>query len=156
MRKKFQKKSIKAWVLLHPIYKDIIKILKQLSKNNQCIIATLKDRYSVEKILSNWKIKIAKKYIFDNSKIKSKIDCLELIRQQKKLSKKYFTLIDDNIMHLLPPKRNGYRVWLVQWVNYCPESVKMAKRINIPVFLSQKALAKKINSSNLNPKPISV
>ena len=70
----------------------------------------------------------------EQSQISSKLDALDSIVAEKKISKKDLCFIDDNITHLTKPNNNGYKVFLSGWGNTMTEHKEIAFSENISVL----------------------
>jgi phosphoglycolate phosphatase-like HAD superfamily hydrolase len=137
-RKKLKSLSIDNWINLHEVYNDVIKVMENLNSSNKLLIATLKDEASVNLILQKNGINILPKNILDQSQIKSKMDALNFFVKNKNISKKDLCFIDDNVTHLIEPKKSGYDVFLSCWGNTVEEHKQLAIQENIQILNSIK------------------
>lgn len=137
-RKKLKSLSIDNWINLHEVYNDVIKVMENLNSSNKLLIATLKDEASVNLILQKNGINILPKNILDQSQIESKIDALNLFVKNKNISKKDLCFIDDNVTHLIEPKKSGYDVFLSCWGNTVEEHKQLAIQEHIQILNSIK------------------
>ena len=131
VRAKLKTVDINAWIDLHPVFDDVLEVMKILNDQNRLFIATLKDANSVKLILEKKGIKLKENRLLDQSQIKSKLQALEIFRQQTGCSKKDIVFIDDNVTHLLEPKREKYQVFLSIWGPVLEEYLSIAKTHNI-------------------------
>ena len=134
MRELLRNKDIDEWVKLHPIYDNIITIMKNLQLHNQLYIATLKDKKSVQAILNKNGMNIEENQILDQSQITSKIEAMDKIRSINKCNKSDMVLIDDNVTHLLQPHLNGYDSFQTSWGNVPKEYLAIANNYGIEVI----------------------
>ena len=133
-REQLRKDNLDAWIDLHPVFDDIIKVMKYLNKKNRLFIATLKDAESVKLILKKQGIELRGDCILDQAKIKTKSQALDQIRNDISCTKKDMIFIDDNVLHLLKPHKEGYEVFLTGWGQVISEYVNIAKTNNIRIL----------------------
>jgi phosphoglycolate phosphatase-like HAD superfamily hydrolase len=131
VREKLRRDDINAWIDLHPIFNDVVEVMKILNDQNRLFIATLKDAKSVRLILENKGIKIKENRMLDQSQIKSKVQALDIFRKQLGCNKKDMVFIDDNVTHLLEPRNEKYNVFLTTWGVVLDEYLFIAKKHNI-------------------------
>ncbi len=132
-RNKLRSENLLAWIELHPVYQEVIEVLKELNRQNRLYIATLKDGESVRLILEHHGIFIPKERMLDQSHIKSKLQALDMICKLCKCSKSELLFLDDNYTHLVEPFKAGYLVYLTNWGNALPEFAEMARKSGIPL-----------------------
>ena len=58
---------------------------------------------------------LPKENILDQSKIKTKLEALELFRDKISCTKDEMIFLDDNATHLIQPKAHNYTVYLTTW-----------------------------------------
>ena len=133
-REQLRKDNLDAWIDLHPVFDDIIKVMKYLNKKNRLFIATLKDAESVNLILKKQGLELRGDCILDQAKIKTKLQALDQIRNDISCTKKDMIFIDDNVLHLLKPHKEGYEVFLTGWGQVISEYVNIAKTNNIRIL----------------------
>lgn len=137
-RERLKALSIDTWISLHDVYNDVIDEMSNLNSRNKLLIATLKDGASVKQILNKNGINILPENILDQSQIESKIDALNFFVEDKKISKKDLCFIDDNVTHLIEPKKSGFDVFLSCWGNTVEEHKQLAIQENIQILNSIK------------------
>ena len=140
VREKLRRDDINAWIDLHPIFNDVVEVMKILNDQNRLFIATLKDAKSVRLILENKGIKIKENRMLDQSQIKSKVQALDIFRKQLGCNKKDMVFIDDNVTHLLEPKNEKYTVFLATWGTVLEDYLSIAKINKIPLLNSSAML----------------
>jgi phosphoglycolate phosphatase-like HAD superfamily hydrolase len=133
-RERLRQNDINAWIGLHPVFDDVIRVMKILNDQNRLYIATLKDAKSVKLILKSKGLNIEKNRLLDQSKITSKLQALDKFRKQIGCGKKDMIFIDDNVTHILKPKAAGYLVYLATWGGVLREYVEIAASNNIPLL----------------------
>lgn len=133
-RNRLKKKSLNKWIKFHYIYNDVIKVLKKLRKENKLLIATLKDAKSVKNILSKYNIEIGKNIILSEKEIGSKLEALNKFQTKLNLKKKDLVFFDDNVYHLIDPKKNNFNVYLTAWGPTSSSYLKLAKDHSINVL----------------------
>jgi phosphoglycolate phosphatase-like HAD superfamily hydrolase len=126
-RNRLRGENLIAWIKLHPVFSEVIEILKGLNKQERLYIATLKDGESVRLILEHHGIKIPAEKLLDQSQIKSKLQALEKIRLMVNKPKEEIIFLDDNYTHLVEPFNAGYPVYLTSWGGALPEFAEMAR-----------------------------
>jgi len=130
-REKLRTEDLEEWIKLHPVYMEVINLLKELNTQERLYVATLKDGQSVKLILNYHGIDIPKEKILDQAQVASKLEALNRIAQVEAASKDEMLFIDDNFTHLVNPHKNGYHVYLSSWGNALGEFGLMAKEMNI-------------------------
>ena len=140
VREKLRRDDINAWIDLHPIFNDVVEVMKILNDQNRLFIATLKDAKSVRLILENKGIKVKENRMLDQSQIKSKLQALDIFRKQLGCNKKDMVFIDDNVTHLLEPKNEKYTVFLATWGTVLEDYLSIAKINKIPLLNSSAML----------------
>ena len=133
-RERLREDDVNAWIDLHPVFNDVVKVMKTLNDQNRLYIATLKDAKSVRLILENKGIKIRGSRLLDQSQIKSKLQALDVFRKQISCNKKDMIFIDDNVTHLLDPSNAKYTVFLTTWGVILDEYLHIAKRHDIQLL----------------------
>ena len=133
-REKLRRDDINAWIDLHPVFNGVVEVMKTLNDQNRLCIATLKDAKSVRLILENKGIKIKENRMLDQSRIKSKLQALDIFRKQLGCNKKDMVFIDDNVTHLLEPKNEKYIVFLATWGPVLEDYLSIAKINKIPLL----------------------
>jgi len=133
-RDRLRYEDLDSWIDLHPIYDDVIDVMKMLNQQNRLYIATLKDAESVKLILGKQKLEIPSERILDQSQIKSKLQALDQFRVQVDCDKNDMIFIDDNVTHLLEPKKAGYPVFLTTWGATMDEYLQIAEKNHIQLM----------------------
>jgi len=135
VRNELRSRNIDEWINLHPVYGEVIEVMKMLCDHRQLYIATLKDKESVQLILQKNGVNIAADLIFDQSIIETKLQGLEEIMLSAGCSKADMIFIDDNATHLIKPNAAEYSVFLSAWGNVVEEYLDIANQHNIPVLM---------------------
>ena len=125
--------SINDWINLNKIFKDVLSIITTLHTLDRLFIATLKDKESIKIILKNYKIDLSDEKIIDQSQVSNKLDALNYFVDNKFFLKENIIFLDDNINHLIEPKKSGYNVILTYWCNQIKDFKEIAKLNKIPI-----------------------
>ena len=133
-RDRLRKDDVSAWIDLHPIFDNVIEVMKILNKQDRLYVATLKDAKSVMLILNKQGINLSDKKLLDQSQIKTKLQALDIFRKRLGCNKDDRIFIDDNVTHLLDPKNSGYTVFLTVWGSILDEYLHIAKINNIQLL----------------------
>jgi len=133
-RKRLKKMDSISWIELHHIYSDVIRVMKNLDKENRLLIATLKDADSVQLILKHYGIDINSNNILDQSKISSKLQALNYFVSYKGIKKEEICFLDDNVTHLTEPNNNNFIVYLTGWGSTIKEHREQAIIQQIPIL----------------------
>ena len=141
-REKLRKIDLEAWIDLHPVFDDVINVMKVLDRQNRLCIATLKDA-SVKLILSKQGLNIGDKNLLDQSKIKSKLEALDIFRRRFDSGVDDIVFIDDNVTHLIEPNNEGYEVYLATWGVQLEEYLHVAKEEKIKTLDQPQLLVEK-------------
>ena len=126
-REKLRKIDLNSWIDLHPVFDDVIQVMKILDNENRLYIATLKDSTSVRLILNKQGLKITNNKLLDQSQIETKLQALDIFRNKVGCDKSDMIFVDDNVTHLSRPKSAGYPVYLAVWGNTIDEYLKIAQ-----------------------------
>ena len=133
-RNELQEHDFSNWIDLHTVYQWVLDFLEIQLNSNRLMIATLKDKSSVLKILEHFNLCVNQSLVIDQFEIKTKLEALDRILEEKNLNKEEMVFIDDNIAHLLEPKRAGFRSFLAVWSNVSKSSVSLASEKNIDIL----------------------
>jgi phosphoglycolate phosphatase-like HAD superfamily hydrolase len=133
-RKRLRESNPKKWINLHSVWHEVISLLKKLNFHENLYIATLKDHISVNIILEHFGLQIPAQKIYDQGKIKSKIEALIAIQTKLSIDAGEIMLIDDNITHLIEPHLNGYRAMLSNWGDQSNEYISEATKKGIGIL----------------------
>lgn len=135
MRNRLRQENMDRWIELHPVYQEVVDVIKRLHRQGQLYIATLKDGESVRLILEKHGLVLPADHLLDQSKIISKVQALNRIRDQVGCDKADLVFIDDNITHLLEPIREGYTSFMTTWGTVVlPEYLDLAHQHKIPLI----------------------
>jgi phosphoglycolate phosphatase-like HAD superfamily hydrolase len=134
MRNRLRTEDLEQWIDLHPIYNDVIKVMKKLHAQDRLFMATLKDAESVRLILGKQGLVLPEERLLDQSQIKTKVEALNRFCEQLDCDKTNLIFIDDNITHLLEPKAAGYPVYLTTWGSTMDEYLQIAEQNQIPLL----------------------
>lgn len=135
-REKLRQKDLESWIELHPVFDDVIVVMKQLNEEKRLYVATLKDGESVRLILEHHGVRLPPARLLDQSQISSKLEALDLFIEKEKASKDDIIFIDDNVTHLLEPKKAGYNILLTGWGPSLEEHRQLATAKNIPILMN--------------------
>ncbi len=133
-RRELQEYNFSNWLELHTVYEWVIDFLRIQLTANRLMIATLKDKDSVLRILEHYNLVINPSLIIDQFEIKTKLEALYKILNLKNITKEEIVFIDDNIAHLMDPKSNGFRSFMAAWSNVSESSKELAKASNIDIL----------------------
>ncbi|MAO98989.1 MAG: hypothetical protein CMQ60_04120 [Gammaproteobacteria bacterium] len=133
-RNELQEFNFSNWLDLHTVYEWVIDFLRENLDRERLMIATLKDKDSVMKILKHYDLEIDPDLVVDQFEIKTKLEALNRIIESKKILKEEIVFIDDNIAHLLGPKNAGFNCFLAAWSNVSESSIKLANEQNIDIL----------------------
>lgn len=134
MRDRLKAVSIEDWIDLHPTHERPLRAFRELYGMRRAVIATLKDRDSVEKIMNRSGVFITKEDILDQSQITTKLQALNIYQDRFKLKKNELVFIDDNVTHLIAPLNAGYTVFLSGWGNVLKEYKNIADEYGIEII----------------------
>lgn len=156
-RNRLRNENLDQWIDLHPIFTDVVDVMKLLNQQNRLYMATLKDAESVRLILSKQGLSIPEERLLDQSQIRTKLQALDYFREQLGCVKSDMIFIDDNVFHLLQPFEAGYSVYLTVWGCVMDEYLQIAKKKNIPLLEGGRENLKNIfdmskNSSSTHEK----
>lgn len=126
-------KKPKLWFGRFTFHEGVVKLIKNLSKNNKIFIATTRDKESTSKALRHAGIKIQKDKIIDRYFSKNKIDQMNHISSVSGAKLNNIVFMDDIVDHLIPLYKIGVRTILASWGYSTKEHVKEANRLGIPV-----------------------
>ena len=59
---------------------------------------------------------------------------LDSIAKEQNIDNSKIKFIDDNITHILAPKRHGFDTGLASWGYAMPDHILIAKKNNIPII----------------------
>ena len=134
MRDRLRQENLSQWIDLHPIYDDVVEVMKKLHHQKRLFIATLKDAESVRLILGKYGLVLPKDNLMDQSQITSKLEALDHFREQLGCDKLDLIFIDDNVTHLFDPKLAGYPIYLTTWGSPLDEYLVLAEQVHIPLL----------------------
>ena len=121
------KNDINSWCEKHEYYSEIIYFIKSLKKEyfkNNFSFISLKDKYSIEKLLE-FKGLSDKPKILDFKDIKCKSEGLNKICSNHQIKKNNILFIDDNPIHLIECLNSGYKnIFMPSWNENCLRSIK--------------------------------
>lgn len=137
MRDQLRSIDLERWIELHPVYPEVLAVMRELNRDGRLYIATLKDAKSVKLILEGQGIEVSPEHLLDESVINSKLQALDLIRNQTACGKLDLIFIDDNATHLVEPHASGYKVRLATWGVPLKEYINLAVEHGIPVLKTQ-------------------
>jgi phosphoglycolate phosphatase-like HAD superfamily hydrolase len=133
-RKELQEYNFLNWLELHTVYEWVIDFLKIQLASNRLMVATLKDKDSVLRILEHYNLLMDPSLIIDQSEIKTKLEALNKILKLQDVTKEEIVFIDDNIAHLMAPKSDGFKSFMAAWSNVSESSKALAKANNIDIL----------------------
>ncbi len=142
-RKELQEFDFSNWLGLHTVYEWVIDFLREQLIQDRLMIATLKDKDSVLKILKYYDLEINPSLVIDQFEIKTKLQALNRIIESKKVPKEQIIFIDDNIAHLLEPKNAGFNCFLASWCSVSESTIRLANEQNIDILEDLKRFTNK-------------
>lgn len=125
------KKDHDAWCRLHTPKRDLMSILASKIESSSAYIATLKDRYSVTRLLTYYGIPFDDTKILDKDEISSKLDALQKIERREGVVSADLVFIDDNPLHLIPLSTLFPEVYMSTWFGCNSEALDLAKKHDI-------------------------
>jgi len=131
-RERLRDDDLNAWIKLHPVWPEVIGVMKKLNERGRVYIATLKDGESVKLILESEGLTLHADHLLDQSQISSKLDALEKIMGLEKCGKQEIIFLDDNATHLIEPVLEGYTCYMTTWGDTPDDYHHLAARNNIP------------------------
>ena len=126
--------SLDNWINLHQVYPEIINLMHEIAHLDSIYIATLKDLKSVRLILDRNKVFIPERKILHQAIISSKLQALDMIKDDEKQDKSDIYLFDDNISHLIEPLEEGYQAHQTTWGNVPADYIIEATEKNVPLI----------------------
>jgi FMN phosphatase YigB (HAD superfamily) len=126
-----KERNIDKWFNLHDFNLEILNFLKEYSKNQNILIATLKDSSSVLSLLDYKGINIEQVSILDKDKIKTKLEAVKKFSINFNFDIKDAIFFDDNVYHLLPIHEEGIETYLISWFYKNDYFIDYAKNNNI-------------------------
>lgn len=133
-RNNLKKNNLKKWIKLNYIFPDVLKLIRKLNNNNQLLISTMKDKKSILSLLRDKNLNIDEDKILDQFEIKNKLESIKLFMKRFKINKSDIYFFDDNINHILNPKKDGFNVYLTTWGYSTREFKQIAKKNKITVL----------------------
>lgn len=140
MRDQLRNIDLEGWIELHPVYPEVLAVMRELNRHGRLYIATLKDAKSVRLILERHGIVVSMERLLDESIIDSKLQALDLICNHAACSKTDLVFIDDNATHLVEPHASGYTVRLATWGAPLKEYINLAVTKGIQILNTQSAI----------------
>ena len=140
------KESIERWLKLHTFQNEIIQYLLKTKKFNQrVLIATLKDKNSINLLLEEKGIQSKYLDILDKDDIESKQDAILLFQKKYNLKKNDIIFIDDNINHLIKLHEENYKTILATWFSNNRTQIEVAQKYKIPIYHNFDHLIRDLN-----------
>lgn len=140
-RNELQEFDFSNWLDLHTVYGWVIDFLREYLRQDRLMIATLKDKDSVLRILGHYNLEINPALVLDQFEIKTKLEALNRIIELKSILREDIVFIDDNVAHLLDPKKSGFNCYLATWSNVSESSIKLANKQNIDILEDLKSFS---------------
>ena len=138
--------SFDQWLKLHTFQNEVIKYLLDTKKSNQqVLIATLKDKNSINLLLENKGIESKYLDILDKDDIDNKLDAILLFKKKYDLEKDDIIFIDDNINHLIQLHKENYKTILATWFSNNSRQIDIAKKNEISTCNSFDQLTEELN-----------
>jgi phosphoglycolate phosphatase-like HAD superfamily hydrolase len=131
-RRRLRRVDLDAWIGLHGVHARVLKAMARLNREGRLCVVTLKDARSVELILGRRGLKLPRRRILDQARIKSKMDGLRRAARDAGTTPQETMFLDDNVTHLLEPRREGVPCFLASWGYVTPEHRAAARRAGIP------------------------
>jgi phosphoglycolate phosphatase-like HAD superfamily hydrolase len=132
-RERMRAENLQGWLDLHPVWPEVVNLLKKIYREGRAYVATLKDGESVRLILEAHNLSLPPERLFDQSQIASKLEALDTIRNIEGCSAQDIVFLDDNVMHLIGPLQAGYPCYLTTWGNASAEYREIAEAYSIPL-----------------------
>ena len=126
-----KERNLDKWFNLHDFNLEIINFLKEYTKKQNILIATLKDSISVLSLLEYKGINMDRVSILDKDQIKTKLEAIEKFSIKFNFNIKDAIFFDDNVYHLLPIHQAGIESCLISWFYKNNYFIDYAKNINI-------------------------
>ena len=133
-RERLRRENLDQWIDLHPVYGEVIAVMRTLHSHDCLYIATMKDGESVRLILERHGLTVPIDRMLDESQITSKLEALDRFREQLGCGKADLLFVDDNVTHLLQPQAAGYPVLMTIWGNQMQEYLDLAAQHHIPLL----------------------
>lgn len=146
-RKKIMADNFEKWLKWQRPFRGILKEIKKAKKIfKKVLIATAKNKNSAKKILKHHGLNLE---IVGREFSTHKHEQLTHLKGKFNVDYKNIIFIDDFIENLIVPKKLGVNVALAGWGYVRNESLKLAKKYNIPIFKRNNLLnqiVKKLNT----------
>ena len=126
-RNKLRSFDIKSWVNLHKFYKGVIQSLVDIKRRYSLYIVTGKDKESVINIFDHFGFHVEPSLIYDKYSAKNKFASIQKIAEIESISLSKIWFLDDNVNHLLEPKKAGVNTLLASWGYVLDEHREIAK-----------------------------
>ena len=127
-------KDVNYWLSLHSSYENVPENMKKVMKSANVYIVTGKDKDSVRTFLYHLGIDIQDSKIYDKNAARNKIGALKKVAQREDKSLAEIIFLDDNINHLMEPKKAGCLVYMAGWGYHSKEQMELAKSKGVPIL----------------------
>ena len=114
-RTKLKEDHFSQWILLNPIYKQIMSVFNDGIDIDNVFIVTAKDTDSVSDLLHANNIDINRKQIFGREISLDKVNLFIKIIKGTKIEPQNILYIEDKISHLIKVKNIGINGYLATW-----------------------------------------
>jgi phosphoglycolate phosphatase-like HAD superfamily hydrolase len=132
-RAAFRSSDMEEWLRLHVPYQGVSEGARRLSPYFEVFIVTGKDRATVLQFLQLLPLDVPEDRVFDNEAAKNKLAMLKRIAAADDVQLSDVFMLDDNVVHLLPPRQAGCQVFLAHWGYHTSEHLAMARESRIPL-----------------------
>jgi phosphoglycolate phosphatase-like HAD superfamily hydrolase len=122
------------WLDLLACYNGLLTGMARIMERTGIYIVTGKDRDSVQAFLGRHSVTIPDNRIYDTNAARDKAAALETIAKNEKRPMADIIFLDDNINHLLHPRKAGCMVHLAGWGYHLPEHLQRAEIEGIDVL----------------------
>ena len=140
-RQSLMRQNIGNWVALHYVFPEVLHRIKSRIDNGLTYIITMKDRNSVDTILTDKGLIVPEEKVFDKDSFPTKVAALEHLANKHGVPHANVRFLDDNVTHLLDPLAQGFDVYLADWGFHTNDQLKLVQNTTIKIL--------KLNSLNL-------
>jgi len=119
---------------LHRTYDGITRNFRRVLRAADVFVATGKDKASVRDFFEYIGIDFPASKIYDKDTAYDKLAALRQISGVTHKRLREIIFLDDNVNHLLMPKRNGCKTFMAGWGYHTEKQLKLSKDKKIPVI----------------------
>lgn len=132
-RDKMRLEDESRWFDLHLVYNGVPEKLQRLWSEFDVIVVTGKDSEAVQTFLRSFRLSPDPGRIYDKDAAHDKLEAIRRAASETGRPLEQITLLDDNIVHLLPVQKAGSRVFMAGWGYHTDEHLETAKANKVPV-----------------------